>query len=68
MAGGNDTAVRTRGVFDECLAFVETIGFPKERILNHSGHSFLNFLKGKNKLADLSGLDPLFENRRGFNT
>ena len=59
---GSDAHIASKvGVFDECLAFVETIGFPKERILNHSGHSFLNFLKGKNKLADLSGLDPLFE-------
>lgn len=59
---GSDAHIASKvGVFDECLAFIETIGFPKEQILNHSGRSFLNYLKGKNKQADLSGLDPLFE-------
>lgn len=59
---GSDAHIASKvGVFDECVAFVETIGFPKERILNYSGRSFLDFLKAKNKQADLSMLEPLVE-------
>lgn len=59
---GSDAHIASRvGVFDESLAFMETIGFPKERILSHSGYYFLAFLEGKNKQADLSGLELLFE-------
>ncbi len=61
---GSDAHIADKvGVFDECLAFVETIGFPKERILSHSVHLFLDFLKRKNKSADLSGLEPLVRDR-----
>ncbi|MGB3209796.1 MAG: phosphatase [Desulforhopalus sp.] len=58
---GSDAHIAGKvGVFDACLTFVETVGFPKERILNYSGRSFLNFLKRKHKETDLSGLEPLF--------
>ncbi len=59
---GSDAHIASKvGVFKESLSLVETIGFPKERILSYSGRSFLNFLKGNNKQADLSELEPLFE-------
>lgn len=59
---GSDAHIAGKvGVFHECLAFIEAVGFPKERILNYNGLRFLHFLKKKNKLADLSGLEPLFE-------
>lgn len=59
---GTDAHIASRvGVFDECLALVEKIGFPKERILSFSAAGFLNVLGGKNRKADLSGLSQLFE-------
>jgi putative hydrolase len=59
---GSDAHIASKvGVFDECLAFVEAIGFPNDRIINQSGLWLLNFLKGKNKQADFSGLEILFE-------
>ncbi len=58
---GSDAHIACKvGVFDECLALVETIGFPKERILSYSGHGFLNFLLNKNRQSSLSELEPLF--------
>jgi putative hydrolase len=58
---GSDAHIACKvGVFAECLAFVEAIGFPKERILSCSGRSFLEFLKGKNKQVDLAEFEPLF--------
>lgn len=48
------------GGFDECCAFIETIGFPWERVMSCNGKRFLDFLKTKQKKADLSGFDPLF--------
>jgi putative hydrolase len=59
---GSDAHIAGKvGVFDECLAFVKKIGFPAERILSFSGGAYLDFLKGKNKKADFSGMDSLFE-------
>jgi putative hydrolase len=59
---GSDAHIAGKvGVFAECLAFVEAIGFPKERILSCNSRSFLEFLKGKNKQVDLSGFETLFE-------
>jgi putative hydrolase len=58
---GSDAHIAGKvGVFDECLFFIKKIGFPAERILNYNGRLFLEFLNGKNKKADLSGLKPLF--------
>ncbi len=58
---GSDAHIASKvGVFDECLAFIEAIGFPQDRIINHSGRKLLEFLKGKNKQADLSGFESLF--------
>lgn len=58
---GSDAHIASRvGVFNECLTFIETIGFPEERILSSSGRRFVDFLKEKNKQVDLSGLEPLF--------
>lgn len=59
---GSDAHIAGKvGVFDECLAFVAKIGFPGERILSFSGAAYLDFLKGKNKKTDFSGMDSLFE-------
>ncbi len=59
---GSDAHIAGKvGVFDECLAFVEKIGFPEERILTFSGGAYLDFLKGKNKKADFSAMESLFE-------
>ncbi len=59
---GSDAHIACKvGVFDECQAFVESIGFPMDRIISRSGRSFLNFLKEKNKKADLSELESLLE-------
>jgi putative hydrolase len=59
---GSDAHIAGKvGVFAECLAFVEAIGFPKERILSCNCRSFLEFLKTKNKQVDLSGFETLFE-------
>jgi putative hydrolase len=59
---GSDAHIAGKvGVFDECLAFVAKIGFPEDRILNFSGAAYLDFLKRKNKKADFSGMEPLFE-------
>ncbi len=37
------------GRFAECIAFVDKIGFPKERILSTSSRNFLAFLREKGK-------------------
>jgi putative hydrolase len=37
------------GRFDECMAFIEQIGFPKDRIINSSCRKLLTFLQKKNK-------------------
>jgi putative hydrolase len=58
---GSDAHIAGRvGVFDECLAFIQTIGFPRARILSFNGRLFLKFLQEKHKQADLSELEPLF--------
>ncbi len=58
---GSDAHIAGKvGVFDECLALVETVGFPKKRILSYSGRDFLNFLLKKTKPADLSEMALLF--------
>ncbi len=58
---GSDAHIAGKvGVFNECVAFIAKIGFPKERILNYNGRLFLEFLYARNKRADLSGLQPLF--------
>jgi putative hydrolase len=60
---GSDAHIAGKvGVFSECLEFVHVIGFPEERIMSRSGAGFLAFLKNKNKKADLSGFDILFQN------
>ena len=38
------------GQFAECIAFVEKIGFPANRILSTNRDDFMNFLYGKRKL------------------
>lgn len=48
------------GAFTECRRFVETIGFPKERILSRSGQAFIDFLQDKGKTADFSDFGQLF--------
>ena len=59
---GSDAHIASKvGGFDECITFIESIGFPKERILSRNGKNFLDFLKKKTKKADLSELEPLFE-------
>jgi putative hydrolase len=58
---GSDAHIAGKvGVFDECVAFTEKIGFPRERILNYNGRLFLEFISGKTKQADFSGLKTLF--------
>jgi len=59
---GSDAHIAGKvGVFAECLAFVEAIGFPKEQILCLSGREFLNFLMAKNKKVDLSGMEAVID-------
>ncbi|WP_163338188.1 phosphatase [Desulfopila sp. IMCC35008] len=48
------------GGFDDCRAFIETIGFPRERIMSCNGKGFIDFLKSRRNNADLTGFDPLF--------
>ncbi len=58
---GSDAHIASKvGAFEECIHLIDTIGFPKDRILTRSGESFLTFLKGKNKQVDLSEFDLLF--------
>ncbi len=59
---GSDAHIAGKvGVFDECLDFIQSIGFPEERVLTRSGAAFLNFLKAKNKPTDLSEFEILFK-------
>lgn len=59
---GSDAHIASRvGVFDECLALVRSVGFPKENILAGRGARFLDFLMAKNREADLSEMQSLFE-------
>ncbi len=59
---GTDAHIAARvGVFDQCLRLLQSIGFPEEQILSRSGRDFLNFLISKNKQADLSELNSLFD-------
>lgn len=48
------------GAFTECRRFVETIGFPEDRIISRSGQAFIGFLKDKGKTSDFSGFEQLF--------
>lgn len=58
---GSDAHIAVRvGDFRECTNFIKTIGIPKKRILSRKGEKFLQFLKSKNKKADLSEFDSLF--------
>lgn len=58
---GSDAHIADKvGVFTECLAFIKRLGFPEKQVINGSGGSFLQFLRTKNKPADLSELEPLF--------
>lgn len=58
---GSDAHIAERvGNFKECIDFIKTIGIPKKRILSRKGEKFLQFLKSKNKKADLSEFDSLF--------
>ncbi len=57
---GSDAHIADRvGDFTECLAFIATIGFPQEQVISSSAHSFLHFLKEKNKPHNLSELESL---------
>jgi putative hydrolase len=59
---GTDAHIASRvGVFDQCVALVQSIDFPEEQIISRSGIDFLNFLSSKNKPADLSELRSLFD-------
>jgi putative hydrolase len=51
------------GVFDQCVALVQSIGFPEERIVSRRALDFLNFLISKNKHSDLSELSALFDSQ-----
>jgi putative hydrolase len=55
---GSDAHIADKvGDFTECLTFIKAIDFPKKQVISYSGGSFLDFLKTKNKAADLSELD-----------
>jgi len=58
---GSDAHIADKvGVFAECLAFIKAIGFPQKQVINYCGGNFLDFLKTKNKAADLSEIDSFF--------
>lgn len=58
---GSDAHIAGKvGAFDECLAFVRTLGIKEELILSRNCQGFIEFLQQKTKKADLSGLAPLF--------
>lgn len=59
---GSDAHIAGKvGLFDECLAFVEKIGFPADRVISASSRRFLDFLGRKNRGRDLSGLEQLVQ-------
>lgn len=59
---GTDAHIASRvGVFDECIALINKVGFPQEKIISQSAKNYLDFLQSKNKNRILSECSSCFQ-------